>query len=277
MSGFSLSMFDSIVEPQRPVETTKTPGRAVRPSAVMSKLLPPRPCQFAAAMARITDEDRLVARTRAGYTLAASTYSRAMTDTARSSAPLIAADAARAADADREAVAERLRIAAGDGRIDLVELEERLGKAYAAKTYGQLEVLVADLPVHAPSITPADALPEPETLVLKTKAPNLKQSGQWAVPRHITAQSTTGIITIDFTQASCAHREVVVEAVTGTGWVRIWLPDGWAARISPSSTNTSHIHNKAAETAEPGAPTIIVTGHPVHGYIKIKHRRRRRR
>jgi hypothetical protein len=200
-----------------------------------------------------------------------------MTETERSPAPLIPADAARAADSDREAVAERLRIAAGDGRIDLAELEERLGKAYAAKTYGQLEVLVADLPLQTASVTPAGALPEPETLVLKTRAPNLKQSGQWTVPRRITAESTIGIITIDFTQASCAHREVVVEAVTGTGWIRLWLPDGWAARISPSSTNTSHIHNKAAEIADVGAPTIIVTGHPVHGYIKIKHRRRVRR
>lgn len=54
------------------------------------------------------------------------------------------------------------------------------------------------------------------------------------------------------------------------------LPDGWAARIGPSSTNTSHIKNKAAETPDPGAPTVIVTGHPVHGYIKIKQRRGRR-
>jgi hypothetical protein len=31
---------------------------------------------------------------------------------------------ARAGDGDREAVAERLRVAAGDGRIDLTQLEE---------------------------------------------------------------------------------------------------------------------------------------------------------
>jgi hypothetical protein len=91
------------------------------------------------------------------------------------------------------------------------------------------------------------------------------------VPRRIVAETTTGIITIDFTRASCAHREVVVEAVsTRTGWVRLILPGSWAARIDPSSTNTSHISNKAAATARPGAPTVIVTGHPVHGYIKIR-------
>ena len=179
-------------------------------------------------------------------------------------------DAARAADADREAVAERLRVAAGEGRLDLEELDDRLGRAYGARTYGQLRALVADLPAH-PEPGP-DALPEPETLVLKTTAPNIKQSGRWAVPQRIVAESTAGIITIDFTQASCAHREVAVEAVTQTGWIRLILPPVWAARIGPSSTNTSHIRSKAAETADPGAPTLIVTGHPVMGYIRIKQR-----
>lgn len=199
-----------------------------------------------------------------------------MADAECSPAPLNPADAARAADADREVVADRLRIAAGDGRIDLAELDERLGQAFAAKTYGQLEALVADLPVRSASMPAHDAFPEPETLVLKTRAPNLRQSGQWIVPRRITAESTTGFITIDFTQASCSHGEVDVEAVTRTGRIRLLLPDGWAARIGPSSTNTSHIKNTAAETPDEGAPTVVVTGRPVDGYITIKQRRRRK-
>jgi hypothetical protein len=188
------------------------------------------------------------------------------------------ADTARAADADREATAEKLRIAAAEGRIGFEELDDRLGQALSARTYGQLRALLADLPVQPASMPQHDAVPEPETLVLKTTGGrNLKQSGRWTVPRRITAETTTGAITIDFTQASCAHREVIVEAVTGspTGWIRLVLPDGWAARIGPSSTRTSHISNKAAGTADPGAPTVIVTGHPAYGHIKIKQRRRR--
>jgi hypothetical protein len=185
------------------------------------------------------------------------------------------ADADRAADADREAVAERLRVAAGEGRIDLEELDDRLGQAYGARTYGQLRALVADLPVQSVSERGPDALAEPETLVLKTTAPNVRQSGRWVVPQRITAETTSGIITIDFTQATCAHREVAVEAVSKTGWIRLILPPGWAARTDPSSTNTSHIRNKAAETPDPGAPTLIVTGHPVMGYIRIRQRGKR--
>jgi hypothetical protein len=51
-----------------------------------------------------------------------------------------------ASDADREAVAERLRIAAGDGRLTAAELEERLERAFSARTELELEPLVADLP-----------------------------------------------------------------------------------------------------------------------------------
>ena len=199
-----------------------------------------------------------------------------MTGAEQSPAPVSPPGTARAADADREAIAEILRVAAAEGRIDFEELDDRLGQAYSAKTYGQLRALVADLPAQPALLPQHDAVPEPGTLVLKTKTPNIKQSGRWAVPRRITAETTTGFITIDFTQAACAHREVAVEAVTRSGWIRLILPEGWAARIGPSSTNTSHISNKAAETADPGAPTVIVTGHPATGYIKIKQHRRKR-
>jgi len=52
----------------------------------------------------------------------------------------------RAADADRERIAERLRTGHAEGRLDLAEFQERLERAYAAKTLGELRALVADLP-----------------------------------------------------------------------------------------------------------------------------------
>lgn len=52
----------------------------------------------------------------------------------------------RASDADREQIAERLRCAAGEGRLLAEELEQRLGAALRARTYGELDRVVADLP-----------------------------------------------------------------------------------------------------------------------------------
>jgi Domain of unknown function (DUF1707) len=57
----------------------------------------------------------------------------------------------RAADADRERVAEQLRSAHADGRLDLTEYEERVQQAWAARTYGDLDALTVDLPQARPS------------------------------------------------------------------------------------------------------------------------------
>src|ERR1700739_2773022 len=54
--------------------------------------------------------------------------------------------ALRASDADREAIAEQLRDAAAEGRLLAEELEHRLGTAFSARTYGELDAVVADLP-----------------------------------------------------------------------------------------------------------------------------------
>ena len=52
----------------------------------------------------------------------------------------------RVSDLEREDVAERLREAAGEGRLSYTELEERLETVYGAKTYGDLVQITADLP-----------------------------------------------------------------------------------------------------------------------------------
>jgi hypothetical protein len=53
----------------------------------------------------------------------------------------------RISDEDRHKVAEVLRQAAGEGRIDLEELDERLEATYRAKTYGELVPITVDLPI----------------------------------------------------------------------------------------------------------------------------------
>jgi hypothetical protein len=52
----------------------------------------------------------------------------------------------RVGDREREAVAAILRRQHVEGRLDAVEFQERLDRCLAAKTYGELDRLIADLP-----------------------------------------------------------------------------------------------------------------------------------
>jgi hypothetical protein len=52
----------------------------------------------------------------------------------------------RAADADRHQIAEQLKAALDEGRLSLGEYDDRVREAYAARTYAELLILVADLP-----------------------------------------------------------------------------------------------------------------------------------
>ncbi len=61
-------------------------------------------------------------------------------------------DSLRAADVDREFVAEKLRAALNEGRLTLSEYDDRLKDTYGARTYGDLKGLLADLP----EVTPAE-------------------------------------------------------------------------------------------------------------------------
>jgi Domain of unknown function (DUF1707) len=67
----------------------------------------------------------------------------------------------RASDADRERVAETLRDHAVAGRLTTDELGERSGRAFTARTLGELDALLSDLPRgrrHGPTTAKAGLL-----------------------------------------------------------------------------------------------------------------------
>ncbi|MCK2236877.1 MULTISPECIES: DUF1707 domain-containing protein [unclassified Crossiella] len=67
----------------------------------------------------------------------------------------------RISDADREAVAGRLRQAQGEGRLTLGEFDERVRLVWASRTYGELAAVTGDLPDLATQ-SPVPAVPAPE-------------------------------------------------------------------------------------------------------------------
>jgi DUF1707 SHOCT-like domain/Domain of unknown function (DUF4190) len=70
----------------------------------------------------------------------------------------------RAASADRERAVDVLKAGFAEGRLTQEEYNERVGRAYAAKTYAELTVLTADLPVGAvPAVWPVPVYQPPMT------------------------------------------------------------------------------------------------------------------
>jgi Domain of unknown function (DUF1707) len=70
----------------------------------------------------------------------------------------------RASDADRERVARILRGNAVAGRLTTEELDERTGRAFGARTLGELDALLSDLPRERRRHGPAPARTVPMLL-----------------------------------------------------------------------------------------------------------------
>ncbi|MGP4112848.1 DUF1707 SHOCT-like domain-containing protein [Streptomyces sp. 4N509B] len=160
----------------------------------------------------------------------------------------------RASHEDREAVAERLRDAAAEGRIDIDELEERLEVALTAKTFGELAPLTADLPE-----PPA---PEPgPPLVLKGGLHGAERVGRWEVPAKIVARGGLGGVKIDFTRVSCPWPEVEVEIYGEMAGVTVVVPEGWTVDTTGMDPGIGGLKDKTRPvTRLPGSPLIRLTG-----------------
>lgn len=114
----------------------------------------------------------------------------------------------RVSDADRDKVAEILRAAAGDGRIDLTELDERLEATYAAKTYAELVPLTHDL---APAVTAgAAAVDRVERQSAVAILSSVERRGPWTVPERFTVFCLMGGAELDLREARFSAPEVTV-------------------------------------------------------------------
>ncbi|NUR61554.1 MAG: DUF1707 domain-containing protein [Catenulispora sp.] len=108
----------------------------------------------------------------------------------------------RVSPEEREAAAERIRVAAGEGRLSLEELEARLEAALSARTYGELDALVDDLPVRADlAASGAGAGAVPESVRLAVSHGHLERVGGWVVPRRLVVELAFASAYLDFRSA----------------------------------------------------------------------------
>lgn len=125
----------------------------------------------------------------------------------------------RISDADRHKVAEILREAAGDGRIDLTELDERLEATYAAKTYGDLVPITHDL---APATTVgAAAVSRVEQERAVAIMGGVERRGTWTVPERFSVFCLMGGAELDLREARFSAQEVTFTINTFMGGANI--------------------------------------------------------
>jgi hypothetical protein len=137
----------------------------------------------------------------------------------------------RISDQDRHQVAEVLREAAGEGRIDLEELDQRLEATYSARTYADLVPITLDLPSAAETHLPARATAAKPTPVVPGPAEErhvaimggFERKGVWVVPQHLTVSAFLGGADLDLRQAQFAAREVTItiHAILGGADIKV--------------------------------------------------------
>jgi hypothetical protein len=188
----------------------------------------------------------------------------------------------RASDADRDRIADLLREALAEGRLDATEHSERLDHVYAAKTLGELEPLVRDLPVGRSGVaSPAPAArgyaytPDPSG-----ENPNLvgilggaERKGRWRVGHRITAVAILGGVEIDLTEATFTAPELVIHCTAIMGGVSVKLPENVTLRGGGVIGIMGGSDVKAFEAPDANAPVVRIDGFAFWGGVEAKAKR----
>ena len=185
----------------------------------------------------------------------------------------------RISDADRQRVADVLRDAAGEGRIDLDELDERLELTWGARTYADLVPITADLhqPAHPqPASTPVPRAPSGVPAVGHNSSlaimSECKRQGVWAVPEHHSAFALMGSVVIDLREAQLAAQHTQVNASAIMGEVKIIVPAHMHVVLdgTPIMGEFGQARDKTPAELGPGSPTVRVRGMALMGSVTVQ-------
>jgi hypothetical protein len=187
----------------------------------------------------------------------------------------------RASDADRERVANVLREAAGDGRLTMDELDQRLDSVYAAKTYAELEPITHDLPDSGADYVPATAPAagrdparfggEPTSHGAVAILGGFTRRGDWVVPKEFTAFMFMGGGEIDLRDARFSEREVSIHIVAIMGGCEVIVPDDATVRVTGVGVMGAFDHS-GSSSGSPDGPVITVNGVAIMGGVEVKRK-----
>ncbi len=193
----------------------------------------------------------------------------------------------RASDADRDRVADILREALAEGRLTADEHAERIGSVYGARTLGELEPIVRDLPAagrRADRPEPAASAPydPPPHSRTNVAAENLiavfggaTRKGRWRVGRRTNAFAVFGGVEIDLTEAVFDQQEIVINVTAVFGGVEIKVPENVSVRCAGTGI-FGGFDVVSQEASDPEAPVVVITGFAVFGGAEAKTKRGKR-
>ncbi|MFF1920678.1 DUF1707 domain-containing protein [Streptomyces sp. NPDC058221] len=188
-------------------------------------------------------------------------------------------DGIRASDADRDRIADILREAMAEGRLTADEHGERVDAVYRAKTVGELEPLVRDLPAPGGTARPtsgpyaygpeAPAGPADNLVAVFSSS---TRKGRWRVGGRTNAFSLFGSVEIDLTEALFGQRLTVINATSIFGSVEIRVPENISLRGSGTGI-FGNFEVVTLESGDPEAPVVVVNGYSVFGSVEAKPKR----
>jgi hypothetical protein len=186
----------------------------------------------------------------------------------------------RISDTDRHQVAEILRQAAGEGRLDLGELDERLEATYAARTYADLVPITMDLPTDAnrsaqvpqPQPSPVVAGPVQENHVAIMSG--LDRRGVWVVPQRMSVFAMMGGADLDLREAQFAAQEVVITVNAFMGGAQITVNPHTNVVMEGIGIMGGYSGPDSRTPAELDAssPTVRVRGVAIMGGVSVERK-----
>jgi Domain of unknown function (DUF1707) len=181
----------------------------------------------------------------------------------------------RATHDDRDRVVELLRAAAGDGRLTLEELDERVGAALTARTYGELAALISDMPAAPASPAAASEVRPKDKVRIDCHSSSTRRDGPWMVPRRMEVQVTGGSVTLDFTEAVTWWPSLQLDVAVRAGSLRLVTRPGILVITDDLAVHSSSV--KVRAPWDPGVPVrfrIDVAGTVASGSLKARPPRR---
>jgi class 3 adenylate cyclase len=178
--------------------------------------------------------------------------------------------AERVADADRDHSVLLLREHVVDGRLTLDEFSERVGLALQARTRGELELALADLPAVASPQAEASRRKARRWFVAVMSGSSAK--GRWRLGGKTTAVAVMGGCDMDLRQAEIDGPEVVITAIAFWGGIDIVVPEGIDVELEGFSFMGGRNIRIRDVPIVPGSPRIRVRGFAVMGGIDVKSR-----